>query len=257
MPNALPVSIQLYSLRDLPSLEVILDAVVSTGYTRVELTGGHVEDADKVRSALAKRGLKASSAHVGMDQLRGDLPRLLEGCAALDVTDIYMPAVPFEDRRMKGVGWSALGVELAGLADRCAVAGVQLGYHNHDWDVMPVQGTQTGLDLIFEAAGTAPLIWQADLAWIVRAGGDPVEWLGRFGGRLRSVHVKDVAPAGENSDEDGWACPGDGIMNWPDLWQTCLAAGAATMIMEHDLPKDPATFAARAMAFARQIGAVS
>ena len=43
------------------------------------------------------------------------------------------------------------------------------------------------------------------MAWIVRGGADPFEWIKRYADRIASVHIKDIAPAGECEDEDGWA----------------------------------------------------
>ena len=57
--------------------------------------------------------------------------------------------------------------------------------------------------------------------------------------RLVSAHVKDIAPAGQNEDEDGWADVGAGVLDWPDLWQACRAAGAKWMVVEHDKPERP------------------
>ena len=43
--------------------------------------------------------------------------------------------------------------------------------------------------------------------------------------------------------EDGWADVGAGIMPWSELWPQCVAAGAETMIAEHDNPSDFDRFA--------------
>ena len=73
---------------------------------------------------------------------------------------------------------------------------------------------------------------------MVRGGADPSHWVGRYSGRIPLVHVKDIAPAGEKADEDGWADVGDGILPWAALWPQCVAAGAEAMIAEHDNPND-------------------
>ena len=52
--------------------------------------------------------------------------------------------------------------------------------------------------------------------------------------------MKDIAPAGQNEDEDGWADVGAGVLDWPDLWRACREAGAEWMVVEHDKPADPA-----------------
>ena len=48
-----------------------------------------------------------------------------------------MPAVPLEQRAMAADGWRALGRELGQMATRLQAQGVQLGYHNHHWELEP------------------------------------------------------------------------------------------------------------------------
>jgi sugar phosphate isomerase/epimerase len=91
----------------------------------------------------------------------------------------------------------------------------------------------------------APSIqWEADLAWIARAGLDPAESVARHADRLVAVHVKDIAPSGENKDEDGWADIGVGVLPWPDLIALIRdKAPEAYLVAEHDNPSDPERFA--------------
>ena len=39
--------------------------------------------------------------------------------------------------------------------------------------------------------------------WIAWAGEDPVAWIKKYAGRVTSLHIKDLAPKGQNADEDG------------------------------------------------------
>lgn len=116
----------------------------------------------------------------------------------LGFEQLFMPAVPLEQRDMDGSGWRALGRELGGLATRFAGEGIQLGYHNHNWELKPKDGTKTALELLFAKAEGSPLTWQADVAWLVRGGATPEVLLQRYRNRVVSVHVKDIAPAGAN-----------------------------------------------------------
>lgn len=236
------LSIQLYSLRELVTLDAVLDAVATAGYRHVELIGSHLADPGTTKSKLGEYGLKPSSSHVGMDQLRDSPDAMLEACSLLGLNELYMPAVPGEQRNMDGAGWRALGKELGQIAERFAEAGVALGYHNHDWELAKKEGEETALDLVFDAAGASPLTWQADIAWLARGGADPKAWLVKLQSRLRSAHVKDIAPSGQNLDEDGWSDVGAGTLDWPDLWQAARSAGAGWMVVEHDKPKAPDVF---------------
>ena len=97
--------------------------------------------------------------------------------------------------------------------------------------------------------GDSAFTWQVDVAWLVRGGADPLAWLKRAAGRVASAHAKDIAPAGQALDEDGWADVGTGTLDWRTLAPACKAAGARWLVAEHDKPSDPARFAAQAHRF--------
>lgn len=249
MKNDDVLSIQLYTLRDLGDVDRVLDAAAAAGFRHVEMIGSHLDDAETVRRKLDARGLDGSSSHVGLAQLRAKPEAIIDACETLGITELYMPAVPPDDRDMDAAGWRALGVELGRLADDFQTSSIRLGYHNHHWELEVKEAGKTALDLVFEAAGSAPLAWQADVAWLVRGGAEPETWLARYRDRLLSAHVKDIAPRGENADEDGWADVGHGVLDWPALWQACRKNGAGWMVVEHDKPADPAGCARRSHDF--------
>jgi sugar phosphate isomerase/epimerase len=249
------LSIQLYTMRSLGDLDRILDAVAEAGYRQVETVGSHLDDAATTRSKLAARGLEASSSHVSLAALRERPDAVIEASRTLGVDQLFMPAVPPDQRAMAAAGWRALGQELGQISERLRGQGIELGYHNHDWELEPKDGAKTALELMFEAADGSPLTWQADVAWLVRGRVEPKAWLNRYRGRLTSAHVKDIAPAGQNQDEDGWADVGSGVLDWRGLWQACRDAGARWMVVEHDKPKDPARTARASFAFLTGMGA--
>ena len=92
------------------------------------------------------------------------------------------------------------------------------------------------------------MLWEPDVAWMVRAWVDPAVWLRRYSGRAVVVHVKDTAPAGRNLDEGGWADLGEGVVPWEELLPVAIQAGAELLVLEHDNPADYQRFAARSIA---------
>ncbi len=247
------ISIQLYTLRLMNDLDRILDTAAEAGYRHVETIGAHLDDAAKVRASLDARGLRASSSHVGLAALRERPEAVVEACRVLGLDRLYMPAVPPEQRQMDAAGWRAVGQELGRMAERFRQHGIQLGYHNHNWEMQPKEGDKTALELLFEAAAGSPLTWEADVAWLVRGGAEPKAWMTRYSHILTAAHVKDIAPPGHNEDEDGWADVGAGVLDWRDLWQAARAAGAVWMVVEHDKPKDPARTAKASLAYLQGI----
>lgn len=252
MNNIDILSIQLYTLRSLGELDRVLDVVKQAGYGRVETVGSHLDDAENVRTKLGARGLKVSSSHVSLAALRERPDVVVRACRILGFDQLFMPAVPPEQRQSDAAFWRALGRELGEIAVRMRDQGIAFGYHNHDWELAPKEGAKTALDLIFEAADNS-LGWQVDVAWLVRGGADPKEWMQRYRDRVISAHVKDIAPKGQNEDQDGWADVGAGVLDWRDLWQAARAAGARWMVVEHDKPADPAETARVSYAFVRRM----
>ncbi|MFL5333387.1 MAG: sugar phosphate isomerase/epimerase family protein, partial [Geminicoccaceae bacterium] len=189
------------------------------------------------------RGITAPTGHVGMADLRTRLDWVADPARTVGIEQLFMPAVPLEEREMGAGGWRAVGAELGTMAQRMQDQGLALGYHNHHWELVAFPDGRTPLELLFEGAKGSPLTFEADLAWLVRAGVDPLAWLDWYRDRLAAVHVKDIAPAGENLDEDGWSDIGAGTLDWPELWRESLAHGARWMVLEHDKPKDPVHFA--------------
>lgn len=257
MNLARDLSIQLYSLRDYRDLEAQLQALAELGFQKVETIGGHLVDAKATRALLDHFGLAAPTGHVGLADLRERPDWLIEQAAIIGIEQLFMPAVPAGERDGQPADyWRAMGAELGALAQRWAGSGSgrgpALGYHNHHWELVPYPDGTTPLEHLFAGAEGSPLSWEADIAWLVRGGAHPLAWLERYSDRLVAVHVKDLAPAGENAEEDGWAAIGAGRLDWPGLWRESLARGARFMVLEHDKPSDPIGFARESRAFLLQ-----
>lgn len=234
-----PLSIQLYSGRKFPPPEAQLRTVARHGFTNVETFGPWNEDPAATRDLLDRHGLTVASAHFSVDWLENQFERTIDTARTLGVRTLVAPYLLPEARPTDRAGWTALGERLARCRDRVASAGFRLAWHNHDFEFAPLPDGTFPIEHILGA----DLLWEADLAWIVRGGAEPSAWIDRYRGRIPLVHVKDIAAAGQGAGEDGWADVGTGVLPWPRLWAECVAAGAETMIAEHDNPSDFDRFA--------------
>lgn len=249
------ISIQLYSLRNYGDLDRQLDAVAAAGYRHVETIPSHFEDASGTRRKLDARGLTAPSGHVGLPALRDRLDWVVAGAEAVGIGQLFMPALPDGERKGDGAHWRRAGRELGEFAARLADRGLRLGYHNHHWELETLEDGRPALAHLFDGADGHPLAWQVDVAWLARGGANPSDWLVQHKGRVISAHVKDIAPSGQKTDEDGWTDVGAGTLDWPLLWRECRAAGAEWMVVEHDNPKHPDAFAKASFDFLKALPA--
>jgi len=234
-----PLSLQIYSGRKFPPLAAQFEIAARHGFTNIETFGGVHEDLAETRRLLDRNRLIARSAHVAIDVIETDLPRALEIARALDLEYVVAPYLAPDARPKDAAGWIALGERLARCRDALAAHKLRFAWHNHDFEfaVLP-DGSYPIEHLLRDGVD-----WEADLAWVVRGKADPRVWIQRYRGRIPLVHVKDIAPAGENASEDGWADVGAGVLPWADLWMRAVEAGAEIMVAEHDNPGDFDRFA--------------
>jgi sugar phosphate isomerase/epimerase len=236
------ISYQMYSSRNFPDLARQAAMLAGLGIRHVEPFGGLFADIGALAEALSANGLDAPTAHVGAPTWREDLDGVAAKLKRLGVHTAFMPALPPDDR----AGWQRIGKELSGYAARMKDHGIRFGWHNHAFEMAALPDGSLPLDWIL---GEDPdLLWQVDIAWIVRGGQDPAALIRRYGTRVASFHVKDLAAPGEALDEDGWADPGHGTMDWTALLPVMRATPATTWVLEHDNPNDDARFASRAIA---------
>ncbi|HFK2919122.1 TPA: sugar phosphate isomerase/epimerase family protein [Stenotrophomonas maltophilia] len=233
-----PIAVQMYSLRNAGSLDQQLKIVHDAGVHAVETVGTQGVSATELKQLLDRYAITAISSHVALAELRRDLDGVVAFNRSIGNTTLVVPYLDAKDRPRDAAGWTALGQELGRLAKQVRAQGMRLAYHNHDFELVDVDG-KTGLERLFAAAGP-DLLTELDLAWVARAGLDPAVMLGTFRGRLFAVHAKDNAPKGQAEDEGGFAAVGQGVLDWNTILPAASAAGVQWYILEHDQPRDPA-----------------
>ncbi|WP_439450562.1 sugar phosphate isomerase/epimerase family protein [Stenotrophomonas sp. ATs4] len=233
-----PIAVQMYTLRDAGPLDQQLKIVHDAGVRAVETVGTQNASAAELKQLLDRYSIKAVSSHVPLAELRDNLDGVVAFNRSIGNTTLVVPYLDAKDRPTDAAGWTALGQELGRIAKQVRAKGMRLAYHNHDFELVDFDG-RTGLELLFAAAGP-DLQTELDLAWVARAGLDPVVMLGKLRGRLFAVHAKDNAPKGQAQDEGGFAAVGQGVLDWNAILPAAAAANVQWYIVEHDQPRDPA-----------------
>ncbi|MFO7635100.1 MAG: sugar phosphate isomerase/epimerase [Caldilinea sp.] len=242
----LPLAVQLYTLRSLPmSADEVLGAVAAAGYSGVELAGNLGQSAESLRALLDKHGLQAVSAHVQLQVMESDLPDVVRFHKILGNDTVIVPWLPEADRSPAASGWMALGERLDRLGRRLRMANMRLLYHNHDFEMVVIDG-KPAITWLLEAAAPENVGFEPDLAWIVAGGQDATAMMQQYSGRVPRVHAKDL---GDNEAERGLADVGSGRLDWDSILPAVEAAQAEWLVVEHDFPTDPLASIQRSHAF--------
>lgn len=242
---------QLYSGRNFPPLSDVFALLAKNGYAEVEGFGGIYGDMDEaagraLRSELDAAGLSMPTGHFSIDALESNPDKVIAFARAVGIEAIICPHLVPDQRPRDVEGWTDFGRRLQKAGIPYRAAGFDFGWHNHDFEFATLEDGSVVLDRIFE--GGPDLAWEIDIAWVVRGRADPFAWIDKYGNRIIAVHVKDLAPQGENADEGGWADVGHGTLDWGRLMQ---AIGEKTkaryFIAEHDNPNDLERMATRSI----------
>lgn len=243
------INYQLYSSRNFPPMGDTLKMIAAAGYDGAEGFGGLYADKAGLTSlaeGLKVNGLTMHSGHFGLSQVEDTPDWALEVAHTLGMKQVIVPYVMPADRPTDAAGWKAFGARLQKAGAPIRAAGLDFGWHNHDFEFIKTAEGVLPQTAIFD--GGPDLKWEMDVAWVVRGGADPLAWIKDYAGQIVAAHVKDIAPVGQNLDEDGWADVGHGTVDWPTIMAALKSIGVNNFVCEHDNPSDDKRFATRALA---------
>ena len=191
-------SLQLYTVRDFlqHDLEGTIKRVAEIGYKAVE-PYNFVATADRLSCALHENGLEAPSGHAPL--LRADQDEIFAAAKDLGIRTVIDPHV---DRAR----WASreLIAETAKVlnaaAKRGADYGIQVGYHNHEFELEARIGGRSGLEVLADHLDER-VVLELDTYWAAVGGEDAPELLRRLGERVKLIHIKDGPLTKEDKDQ--------------------------------------------------------
>lgn len=225
----------MYTLREAVAADYVgtLRALAELGYRAVELVTLGDMTAAQLRRELDTLGLAVSGMHIGLDKFESNADLWLENLAVLGGK---YPVVPYlaPERRTSGDDYRRLGQQLNEYGRKAKEHGMQLCYHNHDFEFVRY-GDATGLALLFEEADPALVKSELDVYWAAKAGVDPQTLMRGMSGSVPLVHVKDMA----DTPEQEFAEVGSGTLDFPAIFQTGDEIGVDFYVVEQDVCKRP------------------
>lgn len=247
------VGLQLYSVRDAmeKDMDATLKAVKEMGYDYVEFAGYFGKTAEDVKALLDKYELKAISVHQATDLFEK------EGKAAVDYLNtigVEYSAIPWYDKNELYNNWDETVKKFAEVSKLLKAGGIQLMYHNHDFEFVKIDGEYV-LDKLYSTLDAETLMPEIDTCWVHYAGVNPAEYVRKYAGRIKVLHLKDFVckklgggPVYALIDEDGneiknaskedngfkFTPVGSGIQNWNEILTAADEAGVEYVIVEQD-----------------------
>lgn len=233
------IGIQLYTVRNQMAEDVpgTLQKIAEIGYDEVEFAGIFDHTPAEVKSFLDAAGLVSPSAHVSLDLIRTAPEQLIETAQTLGQDYLALGWLAPDERGTLDDYRGHIDL-VAGFAEQCRDAGLQFGWHNHDFEFVELEG-QRPMDLILDNTDPELVQVELDLYWITKAGADPFAYFKRYPGRFPQCHVKDMAA------DTSMADVGDGTIDFAAIFAASELAGFKHYYVERDDSMDPLKTAAR------------
>ena len=249
----LPLAIQLYSVRDdmEKDFEGTVKKIKELGYEGVEFAGLFGKSGLEVKALCDELDLVPVSAHVPYYDMLENPEAVLKDYQDLGCKYVVVPYLT-EECRPGTDGWNATVEGIRKIGAAAKEMGLQLLYHNHDFEFLKIDG-KYALDILYDTIPADLLQTELDTCWVNVGGEEPAAYVEKYTGRAPVVHLKDFAgqkgngplykligieeeetDASENTFE--FRPVGSGCQDWKKIIASAEKAGAQWLVVEQDDP---------------------
>ncbi len=218
----IPVGLELYSVREDLKKDLMgaVRGVAKLGYECVEFYSPYydwtADYAKKVRGELDALGIRCYSTHNSMASFGpGGINKAIELNRILGAHYVVL-AHPGEVSSTDD--WKRVAETLNKANGVLQGHGMHAGYHNHDLEWKAVDGRKP-IELLAENTEKSIML-QLDVGTCLETGNDPVAWIEKNPGRIRSLHLKEWSP------QNGYrVLLGQGVGRWKKIFAAAESAG--------------------------------
>ncbi|MDB6135014.1 MAG: sugar phosphate isomerase/epimerase [Verrucomicrobiales bacterium] len=258
------IGLQLYTLRNEIKADTAgtIKAVAAAGYKQGEMYG--FPNCGPMIAAAKDCGLELHSSHFEWDTVvnpkddsLSDFQRILDKAREAGLSHLVIPYLADGNRRTLD-DYKKVAANASKAAAKAKEAGIQLAYHNHNFEFEPKEGGKTGFD-IFVAEFSPDMKFEVDVFWVKAGGVEPAELLKKLSGRVSQVHLKDLKAGiatptySTGVPADAFKELGNGIIPLEPILAAAREAGVKYCHVEQDQSPAPLKSIQQSMDYLRKL----
>jgi sugar phosphate isomerase/epimerase len=226
------IGLQLYTVRELMKKDFAgtLEKVAQIGYKEVEFAGYFDRKPEEVRALLDRLGLQAPATHSSIETLRYKPDPTIQTAKIIGHQYLVCPSLPPAERNSIEK-YKAVAASLNQIGAVCQKAGLQLAYHNHEYEFTIIDG-KIPYDILLAETDPKLVQMEIDLFWIKKGGQDALAYFEKYPGRFLLCHVKDMDKDQKMVDV------GKGKTDFGKIFAKAQQAGLKHFFVENDEPQD-------------------
>jgi sugar phosphate isomerase/epimerase len=239
-PLDLPIGCQLYPVGKLVAqdFEGTLKQLAAIGYKTIELcsppgyqTSGFGPlmkmKAAEIRKTIESTGLRCESCHYQFRELKDSLDDRIAYAKELGLKQMVLSTFGLP-RDATMADWAKAAGELNKIGERTKREGIQLGFHNHNFEFKEIDGVLI-YDRMMSEFDPKLIKMQFQVA-VVSLGYQAATYLRKYPGRFASLHLADWS-----STEKKSVPIGAGVVDWKDLFAAAKIGGVENYFVEMNL----------------------
>ena len=236
----LKLGLQTYTVREEMDNDLIktLRKIRQIGYDGVELCSFYGHSGEELRQIVEAEELELISVSFQIQDVIHDCKREMRQIAQTGAPYAVIPYMPPE-KRYGQPEWEQTLADIRTISKECAKNGLQLLYHNHDFEFHKQDGIYD-YDRLLQAFQPGELMAELDVCWLSVSGLSPVKQLRKLSRRVPLVHVKDYEGR-PDFDTFHFCAVGNGVIEFSSVIKAAHMAGAEWIIVEQDQPEDGKT----------------
>ena len=239
-PLGMPIGCQSYTVRDAIGKDFpgTLNMLAGIGFRTLEMCSpaGYATSgfgplakmkAAEIRQAIAAAGLRCESSHFQFQELRQSLDERIAWSKEMGLTQMIVSTFALPNNATMD-DWMRAADTLNKIGEQIQKAGIQLGFHNHNFEFRLIDGVLVYDKLMGQLDGK--LVKMQFQVAVIDQGYEAATYLTKYPGRFLSLHLADWSAA-----EKKQVPIGKGVVDWAKLFAAARTGGVKNYFVEMDL----------------------
>lgn len=246
-PLGLPIGCQTYPVREALGKDFpgTLRQIAAIGYKTIEMCSppgyakagyGSLVDmkAADMRRIINDAGLKCESCHYQFRELKESLDERIAFAKELGLKQMIVSTFSLRPEASMS-DWVKAAGELNKIGEQTQKAGIQTGFHNHNFEFKEIDGVLVYDKLMSELdPKLAKMQFQVS---VVSLGYEAATFFNKYPGRFVSIHLQDWSPA-----EKKTVAVGQGAVDWKKLFAAAKTGGVKNYFVELNMDQMKASY---------------
>ncbi len=239
-PLGMPIGCQTYPVREALGKDFpgTLKELAAIGYKTIEMCSppGYANagygslvnmKAAEMKKIIAGAGLRCESCHYQFRELKENLDERIAFAKELGLKQMVVST--FSVPNNGGMSdWVRAADDLNKIGEKTLKAGIQTGFHNHNFEFREIDGVLV-YDKLMQEFDPKLVKMQFQVA-VISLGYKASTYMKKYPGRFLSLHLADWS-----AETKRQAPVGQGSVDWKELFATAKAGGVKNYFVEQDM----------------------